>query len=123
VKPAAGAALVPFTGFPPGTEIRGVLGLYARPADEAAFRSHYERTHSVLAARMPRQAAFTVSWTVPGPDGTAAPYYLIGNQEWRTRADLEFCLASPQAAAAIADLGNFAGAGMTMLSCRTLVVA
>ena len=120
---AASDAMVPFTELSPGTEIRGVLGLYGEPSDEAGFRSHYEQTHRVLAAKMPRQAAFTVNWTVPGPDGAVPPYYLIGNQEWKTQEDLEFCLASPEAAAAIADLDSFVDGGMTMLSCRTLVVA
>ncbi len=119
---AESEAKVPFTKFEEGLEICGVLGLYAKPADEGSFRRHYDQTHSVLAAKMPRQAAFTVSWTTTAPDGTVPPYHLIGNQEWKTQEDLEFCLASPEAAAAIADLGTFADGGMTMLLCRTLVV-
>jgi uncharacterized protein (TIGR02118 family) len=114
---------VPFTEFTPGTSIRGLLGLYAKPLDENGFRSHYENTHSVLAAKMPRQAAFVVSWTTPGRDGATPPYYLIGNQEWGNQEDLDFCLASPEAAAAIADLDNFVdGDGTTILACRTLIV-
>lgn len=115
-------AMLPFTVFPSGIEIRGVLGLYGEPGDEAGFRSHYDKTHRVLAAKMPRQAAFTVNWTVSGPDGAVPPYHLIGNQEWKTQEDIEFCLASPEAAAAIADLDTFVDGGMTMLSCRALVV-
>jgi len=114
---------VPLTPFHPGSEIRGVLGLYEKPADEASFRDHYESAHSPLAEKMPRQAAFVVNWTTPAPDGTSAPYYLIGNQEWANQQDLEFCLASPEARAAIADLDEFVGGnGMTMLACRTLVI-
>jgi uncharacterized protein (TIGR02118 family) len=113
-----------FTSFSPGTEICGVLGLYEAPAEEDSFRTRYEETHSVLAAKMPRQTAFMVSWTIPAPDGAAPRYFLIGNQEWRTAEDFEFCIGSPEAAAAIADLDNFdfADGGMTMLTCRTLVV-
>ena len=114
--------MVPFTRFAAGTEICGVLGLYGKPKDERAFRDHYETTHGVLAAKMPRQAAFTVSWTMPGPDGSVPPYHLIGNQQWKSQDDFEFCLGSPEAEAAIADLDNFAGGEMTMLSCRTVVV-
>jgi uncharacterized protein (TIGR02118 family) len=116
---------VPLTAFAPGSEICGVLGLYEAPTDEDGFRAHYEQTHSVLAAKMPRQVAFIVSWTVPGLDGGAPRYFLIGNQEWCTDEDLEFCIDSPEAAAAIADLQNFdfVDGGMTMLTCRTLVVA
>jgi uncharacterized protein (TIGR02118 family) len=120
---AVSDAKLPFTAFDPGLEICGVLGLYGKPTDETSFRAHYVETHSVLAAKMPRQAAFTVSWTTRGPDGVVPPYHLIGNQEWRTQEDLEFCLGSPEAAAAIADLDNFVDGGMTILSCRTLVVA
>jgi uncharacterized protein (TIGR02118 family) len=120
---AEGEALVPFSLSRSEAEICGVLGLYVHPSDEEAFRTHYEQTHSVLAARMPYQAAFTVNWTTPGPDGATPPFFLIGNQEWRDRDDFERCLASPEAEAAIADLVNFEPGAMTMLTCRAVVIA
>jgi uncharacterized protein (TIGR02118 family) len=79
--------------------------------------------HSELAAKMPGQTGFTVSWTEAAADGTPAPYYLIGVQEWPTQDSLDQALGSPETAAAIADLENFADAGMSMLLCRSTRVA
>ncbi len=118
---AEGPAKVPFVLLAPGTpgEIRSILGLYAVPRDPAGFDEHYRNVHSELAAKMPGLAGFTVSWTEAAPDGTRAPYYLIGVQEWPTQDSLDMALSSPETEAAIADLDNFADAGMSMLLCRS----
>jgi uncharacterized protein (TIGR02118 family) len=119
---ATSEEVVPFSEVRPGTEVCGVLGLYEKPADPIAFRRHYEQTHSVLAAKMPLQMAFTVNWTAHEAGEQEPRYHLIGNQEWATHQDFDLCLESAEAAAAIADLETFADAGMTILSCRSLIV-
>jgi uncharacterized protein (TIGR02118 family) len=114
--------VIPFTTFAPGSEVCGVLGLYRKPADPAAFRAHYERTHCRLAAKMPKQAAFTVNWTTSEASGSPPRYHLIGNQEWASQEDFDFCIQSGEATAAVADLDNFADAGITILASRSTVV-
>jgi uncharacterized protein (TIGR02118 family) len=121
---AEGSAKVAFVPRAPDTpyEIHSILGLYEFPPDPSEFDKHYRTVHSELAAKMPGLAGFTVSWTQPASDGTPAPYYLIGAQEWLTNDSLGEALSSPEAAAAIADLDNFAGVGMSMLICRSMRV-
>lgn len=82
-----------------------LFACYREPADRQAFDQHYADNHSALGLALPGLRSFTGTHPTPGADGSAPEYYLIGAG-----------LASPQGVAAVADLDNFAGAGVDLMS-------
>ncbi len=88
-----------------------VLALYKKPADTAAFEAYYTNTHAPLAKTMPGLRSFTV-----GHGGPNDPYYLVAILTFDSQAALEAAMGSPQGAATVADLQNFAQAGVEILT-------
>ncbi len=93
-----------------------LTALYNHPEDTAAFDKHYREVHAVLASKMPGLRKFTMNWTSPGPDGAKPSYHFIATLYWDSETEGQASLASPEAEAAIADLANFAGAGVDILT-------
>ena len=90
--------------------------LYNPPEDPDAFDKHYDNVHAGLAAKMPGLQRFTVNRPGPDPEGNPPRYHLVATLEWADQAAFQEAIASPEGQAALADLPNFAGAGMTMLT-------
>ena len=97
--------------------------LYNHPEDTSTFDRHYDEVHVPLAEKMPGLRRFTLSR--PGPDerGEQPAYHLVAVLEFDDEAALGSSIDSPEGKAAVADLQNFAGAGVTMLAGpgRTLI--
>jgi uncharacterized protein (TIGR02118 family) len=92
-----------------------LIALYHQPADTAAFDSYYAGTHVPLAKKVPGLRSYTVSkGRVSSPAGPA-PYYLVADLTFDSKAELQAGLGSPEGAATAADLGNFATGGVTLL--------
>jgi uncharacterized protein (TIGR02118 family) len=92
-----------------------LTALYKHPEDTAAFDKHYREVHAVLASKMPGLRKYTMSWSGPGPDGAQPPFYLVAVLYWDSEAEGQAGLGSPEGEAAVADLANFAGAGVDIL--------
>ena len=91
------------------------IALYNPPADADAFDSYYYGTHVPLAKRMPGLRSYTVS---DGPIATPAgpaPYHLVAVLEFDSMAAIGAALGSPEGQAVVADLGNFASGGVSVL--------
>lgn len=90
--------------------------LYNHPEDAAAFDKHYDEIHAPLATKMPGLIRYTVSR--PGPDqgGNPPAYHLVAVLDWADEAAFGAAISSPEGEAALADLPNFAGAGVTILT-------
>jgi uncharacterized protein (TIGR02118 family) len=88
-----------------------LTAVYAHPEDPEAFLAHYRDVHVPLAAKMPnvREVGWLRSET---PDGTKPPHFVVAVLRWDTREDALAALGSPEGEAAVADLANFAGAGV-----------
>lgn len=93
-----------------------LYALYNQPEDPAAFDRHYADTHSGLGLAFPGVRSFTGTHPGAGPDGTPAPYYFIAALAFDDQQALDAALSGPEGAAAVADLGNFAGAGVTLVN-------
>jgi uncharacterized protein (TIGR02118 family) len=93
-----------------------ITALYSHPEDPVAFDKHYREVHSVLAGKMPGLRRFARSWPAPGPDGGKPSYHLVATLVWDSAEESQAAFASPEGEAAIADLANFAGAGVDILS-------
>ena len=93
-----------------------LLALYNQPEDPAAFDKHYNEVHIPIAKKLPGLQRYTVSHPGPDADGKAPLYYLVAVLEFADGAALGTALNSPEMGAAAEDLGNFAGAGITLLT-------
>ena len=96
-----------------------LLVLYHPPTDPAAFDTHYADIHIPLAKQLPGLRSYTINaGPVASPAGTA-PYYLVAELTFDSLPDLQAALGSAEGQAATADLGDFAQAGVTVLTYET----
>jgi len=86
---------------------------YGHPADPAAFDAYYTSTHGPLVEKIPGLASFTYRHC-ESLDASPPPYYLLAELSFASRDALNAGLASPEGAAAAADVPNFASGGVTM---------
>ncbi|MFC5140990.1 EthD family reductase [Actinomycetospora rhizophila] len=87
--------------------------LYHHPDDPAAFDKYYRETHAPLADAIPDVKSFTYRHTV-SLDENPPPYHLIAELAFDSLETLQGALGSEAGQAAVADVPNFAGAGVTM---------
>jgi uncharacterized protein (TIGR02118 family) len=86
---------------------------YGHPADPAAFDSYYTATHAPLAEKIPSMTSFTYRHCA-SLDGSQPPYYLLAELSFPSQEAMGAALATPEGAAASADVPNFATGGVTM---------
>lgn len=104
-------------GTVPGGPVSFQLtALYNHPADAAAFDKHYDEVHAVLAAKLPDVRSFSVARPQPGPDGAKPDFHLVAVLVWDSAESMGASMSSDAGKAAVADLENFASAGVTMLT-------
>ena len=89
-----------------------VVALYKKPADPAAFDTYYAQKHAPIAKMLPGLVSYTIS---RGLDETA-PYYLVAVLTFPSLEALNAAVSSPQGQAVLADLENFAQAGVDILT-------
>ena len=92
-----------------------IVVLYKKPADAAAFEAYYFGTHTSIAKKVPGLRRYEVS---AGPVGTPqgdSPYHLAAILSFESAEALQGGLGSVEGQAAVADLANFAQAGVDIL--------
>ncbi|MCJ2182641.1 EthD family reductase [Novosphingobium sp. 1949] len=89
--------------------------LYNAPADPAAFEAYYASTHLPIAQAIPSLANVVLLKGVPGPDGSAPPYYRMAQLFFADAETMAAAMGSEQGQAAVADLANFASGGVRVL--------
>lgn len=88
-----------------------LTAVYAHPEDPEAFLKHYRDVHIPLAAKLPNVR--DVGWIrCETPDGTKPAHFVVAVLRWDSKQDALAALGSPQGEATVADLDNFAGAGV-----------
>jgi uncharacterized protein (TIGR02118 family) len=93
-----------------------LLIMYSQPADPAAFDDYYFSTHVPIFAETPGIRSVTFS---KGPIVSIAGnsnIYLVAEVMFDSMDALQAGLGSQPAQAAIADLPNFAGAGVNIVA-------
>ncbi|MBD5657081.1 MAG: EthD family reductase [Candidatus Eremiobacteraeota bacterium] len=88
-----------------------VLALYKKPADSAAFDSYYSKHHAPLAKTLPGLQSYTVSKGLTDKD----PYYQVAILKFASVDTIKSALGSTQGMAVVADLKNFAQAGVDIM--------
>ncbi|MSQ71824.1 MAG: EthD family reductase [Betaproteobacteria bacterium] len=92
-----------------------LIALYKKPADAARFDAYYYSTHVPIAKKIPGLRRYEVSTgPVASPAGESA-YHLVATLGFDSLSAIQQALGSPEGAAAAADLGNFAQAGVDLL--------
>jgi uncharacterized protein (TIGR02118 family) len=92
-----------------------VLVLYGEPSDPDAFEDHYANTHLPLAAKIKGVSRFEAGRVIGTPDGQPAPYYRIAELWFEDAEQMQAALGSPEGQKTVADIGNFATGGATVL--------
>lgn len=93
-----------------------LFALYDAPEDPAEFDRHYAETHSQLGLALPGLRTFTGTHPAAAADGGAPPFHFVAALTFDDPAALDAALSSAAGQAVVADLPNFAGAGVTLLS-------
>ena len=93
-----------------------LTALYNQPEDPEAFDKHYDTVHAPIAKRLPGLQRFTITHPGPDPDGNPPAYHLIAVLEFPDEATFGAAMGGEVGQEAVADLANFAGAGVTLLT-------
>jgi uncharacterized protein (TIGR02118 family) len=93
-----------------------LTALYNHPEDAEAFDKHYTTVHAPLGKKLPGVQRFTFSHPGPDQEGNPPAYYMIAVLEFADEAAFGSAISGPEGEAALADLPNFAGAGVTILT-------
>lgn len=93
-----------------------LTALYHHPVDVAAFDRHYDTVHAVLASKMPGVRAYSISRPGPDANGARPVYHLVAVVTWDSEEDFNAAIDSPAGKTTLADLDNFAGAGVDILT-------
>ena len=86
---------------------------YYHSDDDDALVAHYRDVHAALGAKLPDVRSFT--WgPCETPDGSKPPHVLVAVLDWDSKEAALAALDSPAGKEAVADLANFAQAGVDM---------
>ena len=97
--------------------------IYQQPADAAVFDEYYFNKHVPLAKTLPGLRGYEVTrGDVMGMAGKHGAY-LVAIVELDSMAAIQAAMASPEGRATAADLGNFAGAGVDVMSSETRMIS
>ena len=98
--------------------MRRIVSLHGHPADPATFDDYYRSTHTPLVQRIPGVSNVRFGRVQPMSDGSRAPFYVISDVYFEDDAAFDAAQASPEMAAALADVPRFATGGVTIMVCE-----
>jgi uncharacterized protein (TIGR02118 family) len=90
-----------------------LIALFSPPDDPAAFDAHYHDVHTPIVRRYPNLRGLRLT-RPDGVGGRPAPFHLLAEMRFDSRADLDVALASDAGRESGRDLRNFAGAGVSL---------
>jgi uncharacterized protein (TIGR02118 family) len=89
--------------------------LYGHPTDPAAFERYYAETHMPLVSKMSGFSSTEKAKVVGTPGGEKPAFYRMFEFWFESEGAMQATMGSPEGKAAVADLGNFATGGVTVL--------
>ncbi|MEV4312061.1 EthD family reductase [Actinocrispum sp. NPDC049592] len=92
--------------------------LYPEPVDREHFREYYVNTHLPLVARIPGVLAYRYSFEVQAPRGES-PYFAVFEADFADLESYRAGMSTPEAAAVVADVPNYATGGSLTLTYST----
>ena len=100
-----------------------LIALYNQPADTTRFRKHLSEVHLPIVARFPGLRSLHVGYDLSAGPGSSSPYFASVECDFDDEEALQAALESAAGAEAVADVPNYAGAGVTILTCHIDTVA
>ena len=91
------------------------LALYSRPEDATAFREHYTTVHAPLVEALPGIRNISYAFDVTALQGDTT-YGCVFEAEFDDEGASQAALGSPEGDKAAAELANFSGAGVELLT-------
>jgi uncharacterized protein (TIGR02118 family) len=95
-----------------------IVSLHGHPTDPAEFDRYYRDVHTPLVQRIPGVRNIRFGRVLRQNDGTQPPYYLVSEVYFDDADALEAARGTPEMAAALADVPNFASGGVTIMLCE-----
>jgi uncharacterized protein (TIGR02118 family) len=89
--------------------------LYGQPQDSAIFEAYYLGTHMPLVAAAPAPTSAEASLGLPGPDGSAPPFYQLFEAWFDSPEHLAAVTSSRAWQEVVADVPKFATGEVTIL--------
>src|ERR671922_2480274 len=95
-----------------------IVSLHGHPDDPAEFERYYRDVHTPLVQRIPGVRNVRFGRVVGTDEDSPPPYYLVSDVYFDDAAALEAARVTPEMAAALADVPNFATGGVTIMLCE-----
>ena len=95
-----------------------IVSLHGRPSDPAEFDRYYRDVHTPLVQRIPGVRNIRFGRVLSTNDDAPPPYYLVSEVYFDDAESLEAARGTPEMAAALADVPNFASGGVTIMLCE-----
>ncbi len=89
--------------------------MYGQPKSAADFEKYYADIHMPIAGKMQGVRKIELSKVVGTPDGSAPAFYRMADLYFDDADHMKIVMNTPEAKATVADLGNFATGGVTVL--------
>lgn len=90
-----------------------LIALYRKPADAAAFDSHYRDTHTPLVRKYPGLRKLEITRITGAPIGETK-FHLMAEMYFDNKAAMDAALVSPEGKAVARDLMSFAADVVTV---------
>jgi len=95
-----------------------IVALHGHPEDPSEFDRYYRHVHTPLVQRIPGVRNIRFGHVLKMSDDSPPPYYLVSDTYFDSRAAMEAAQATPEMAAALADVPKFATGGVTIMFCE-----
>jgi uncharacterized protein (TIGR02118 family) len=95
-----------------------IVSLHGHPVDPLEFDRYYRDVHTPLVQHIPGVRKIRFGRVLGTGDESPPPYYLVSDVYFGDAAALEVARATPEMAAALADVPNFATGGVTIMLCE-----
>ena len=95
-----------------------IVSLHGHPDDPAEFDRYYRDIHTPLVQRIPGVRLIRFGRILGTSDNSPPPYYLVSDVYFDDAAALDAAQATPEMAAALADVPKFATGGVTIMLCE-----
>jgi uncharacterized protein (TIGR02118 family) len=93
---------------------------YGAPTDPGHFESYFVSTHAPLVHKIAGLRTFEYGKAISNMDGTPTDTFWIATLTFDSMEDMQKAMGSPEGQATVADMGNYASGGATVILSEVL---